>query len=264
MRFEILRNEVSSTSRALFLWCLGVLAAASLYQGLYGSIAGLVSGPNSMVSQMPEALTKTVGFDAIVTGAGYAQSTLYGLLGFVLITIASISWGSSAVAGAEENGRLELTLAHSVSRSGYYLNMLLALLIRTAAMAATAGLATWAWNVPSHLNIDLENIAPMVLAYWLLGLSAGAASLSVGAMTGSRKAAAGAGAALAVTGYVLNALGHQNPDWEWMHRFSPYHWAFGNSPLTHGLDGAGALYLALLVGAVIVLGLLVFRRRDLT
>lgn len=88
-----------------------------------------------MVSQMPEALTKTVGFDAITTGAGYAQSTLYGLLGFVLITIASISWGSSAVAGAEENGRLELTLAHSVSRSGYYLNMLLALLVRTAAMA---------------------------------------------------------------------------------------------------------------------------------
>lgn len=83
-------------------------------------------------------------------------------------------------------------------------------------------------------------------------------------MTGSRKAATGAGAALAVTGYVLNALGHQNPDWEWMHRFSPYHWAFGNSPLTHGLDGAGTLYLALLVGAVIVLGLLVFRRRDLT
>lgn len=165
MRFEILRNEVSSTSRALFLWCLGVLTAASLYLGLYGSIAEFVSGPNSMVSQMPEALTKTVGFDAIATGAGYAQSTLYGLLGFVLITIASISWGSSAVAGAEENGRLELTLAHSVSRSGYYLNMLLALLIRTAAMAATAGLATWAWNVPGDLNIDLENIAPMVLAY---------------------------------------------------------------------------------------------------
>lgn len=49
-----------------------------------------------------------------------------------------------------------------------------------------------------------------------------------------------------------------------MHRFSPYHWAFGNSPLTHGLDETGTLYLALLVGAVLVLGLLVFRRRDLT
>src|SRR3546814_2524257 len=56
--------------------------------------------------------------------------TFFGLIGFLLLTIAAISWGSAAIAGAEESGKLELNLAHGVSRTQYALESALAVLVK--------------------------------------------------------------------------------------------------------------------------------------
>lgn len=260
---EILRYELAQTWRGTLGFMVAVALAATLYLSLYGSIADMVSGPGSMVSQLPEAFTKTVGFDAITSGAGFAQSSLYGLLGFILITIAAIVWGTTAVAGAEESGHLEITLAHNVSRTSYFFQTFVGLLLRTGAMAVTAGVMTWLLNEPGKLDIEPAHIIPMCISYWLLGLSAGCAALGVGAVSGQKRFATGAGAGVAVVGYVLNALGRQNADWEWMLHASPYHWAFGESPLSNGWDGMGILWLVLLSTAFVVLGWAVFIRRDI-
>ncbi|SDN65407.1 ABC-type multidrug transport system, ATPase component [Cryobacterium flavum] len=53
--------------------------------------------------------------DLAATGAGYTQATLFGLIGFLLLSIAATSWGAGALGGDEESGRLELTLAHGVT-----------------------------------------------------------------------------------------------------------------------------------------------------
>ncbi len=259
---EIFRYELARSWRGTLGWMVAIAAAATLYLSLYGSIADMMTGSDSMLNSLPPALTKSIGFDAISSGAGYAQSTLFGLLGFVLLVIASVVWGTSAVAGAEESGHLELTLAHAVSRTGYFLQMLLALLVRTGLIAATVGVMTFILNEPGSLNLNTSNILPMCVSYWLLGVACGSAALGVGAATGAKRLATGAGATIAVLAYMLNALGKQNPDWEWMLTTSPYHWTFGESPLMNGWDGQGVLWLSLLSLFFILLGWAVFTRRD--
>jgi ABC-2 type transport system permease protein len=44
---------------------------------------------------LPPELVRTIGYENITTGAGYAQATFFGLTGFFLITIASITWGGA-------------------------------------------------------------------------------------------------------------------------------------------------------------------------
>ena len=74
-------------------------------------------------------------------------------------------------------------------------------------------------------------------------------------------ALAKAGAGVAVYGYALNALGNQSEDLAWLHAFSPYSWAYSESPLENGWDGL--IWLNWAVTAVVLLiGWLVFRRRD--
>lgn len=263
MTLEILRYELARGWRGMLGWMLALSAVATLYLSLYGSIAETLNTSSPLMQSLPPSLMKSLSFDAITSGAGYAQSTLYGLLGFVLLTVASIVWGTAAVAGAEESGSLELTLSHSISRSSYYAQALLTLMVRTGLLAATAGTMTFLWNGPGKLAIDTGNIIPMCISYWLIGLTAGCTALGVGAVFGAKKVAIAAGAGLAVLSYMMNALGRQNPNWEWMLNISPYHWAYGSSPLANGWDGANLLGLALLSAVFVLLGWAVFNRRDI-
>ena len=67
---------------------------------------------------------------------------------------------------------------------------------------------------------------------------------------------------MAVLGYVFNAVGRQSSDVEWLLNLSPYHWAYGNSPVTNGADWGVAAWLWGISAALAVLSALALRRRD--
>ncbi|MBF6842443.1 hypothetical protein, partial [Acinetobacter baumannii] len=117
-------------------WSLGIALAIGLYLPLFPSLQSPALA--QLMSSLPIELVNTLGFDQIASGAGYAQSTFFGLIGFVLAAIASTSWGSGFIAGAEESGRLELTLAHAVSRTQYALESAAALVVRMLALGMVA------------------------------------------------------------------------------------------------------------------------------
>lgn len=48
---------------------------------------------------------------------------------------------------------------------------------------------------------------------------------------------------MAVVGFLFDAAGGVNPDHEWLTALSPYHWAFGNAPLSEGADFGGLALL---------------------
>ena len=84
----------------------------------------------------------------------------------------------------------------------------------------------------------------------------------MGALTGRKVYAIAAGAAVAVLGYVFNAVGRQSPDVDWLLNLSPYHWAYGNSPVTNGADWGAAAGLLGISAALIALGAVALQRRD--
>lgn len=99
----VFRRSLRESWRGLIGWSLGIAAVLFLYLPLYPSF-GSGGQLQDMIKSLPKELVQTLGYDQIATGAGYAQSTFYGLMGFLLLTIAAVLWGSAAIAGADEWG----------------------------------------------------------------------------------------------------------------------------------------------------------------
>ena len=247
--------------RAFLGWAVGLVAALCLYLPIFPSIGGS-SQMQDLISNLPPELTRTINYQQIDTGAGYTQSTFFGLIGFLLISMAAISWGAASLGGDEESGQLELTLAHGVTRVQVALQRFAALVVKILALALVVFLVVLVWNGPAGLDLDVANLLVTCLLFGGLALVSGSAAMICGALAGRKVWGIAGGAAVAVLGYVFNAIGNQSPDLEWLHGLSPYYAAYGNSPLANGTD---ALTLAAFYLAAVLLGglsALTLRQRD--
>lgn len=257
----LFRRAFFDTWRSTAAWAAGLAAATFLYLPLYPSIGGSAQ-MQYMVDALPAEMTKALNYDQITTGPGYTQATLYGLLGFLLMTVASVGWGAAAVGGDEESGQLELTLAHSVTRVQVVLERALSLLLRVVLLAALVFVLVRLLNDSAQLDILPENLFGASVLFAGLALLSGTAALCAGAISGRRDSGLAAGAAVGVLGYVFNAVGRQSEDVEWLLNLSPYHWAYGNSPVANGADWAAAGWLWAVSAALIALAAFAVNRRD--
>lgn len=257
----ITRRWLSDGWRGQIGWTAGLSAVALLYLPLYPAMR--TPELTTLLDSLPPALVRTIGYEDIASGAGYTQATFFGLIGFVLITIAAISWGARYTGGAEESGLLELTLSHSVGRTQYALESALAILARLLLLGVAAFVVVWALNGPGELDLDPMNLLAVTLAWVGLGLVSAAAAFGVGAASGRRAWAVGGGAAVAVVGYVLQAVANNSPDLDGLRLASPYEWAFGQAPLSHGFDVPGMLALAGVSAVFVAVGTLALSRRDI-
>ena len=257
----LFRRSFFGTWRSTVGWAAGLAAAAFLYLPLYPSVGGSLQGQD-MINSLPAEMTKALNYDHIATGPGYTQATLFGLLGFLLMTIASVAWGAAAVGGDEESGQLELTLAHGVRRVQVVLERALALLLRVVLLSALVLALVLMLNGPSQLEVDPGNVFGAAVLFAGLALLSGTAALCAGAVTGRRMYGLAAGTAVGVLGYVFNAVGRQSKDVEWLLNLSPYHWAYGNFPVANGADWAAVGWLWGISAALVVLAAVALERRD--
>jgi ABC-2 type transport system permease protein len=259
----LFRRSMSDSRRSLIGWSIGIAAAIALYIPLFPTLGGTNSQMSKLIGQLPKQLVQTLGYSEIATGSGYTEATFYGLIGFVLIVIAATAWGSAALAGDEESGGLELTLAHAVTRTQVALERTLAVVIRLLWLAVFSGLLILALDPSADLHLKLANLLATAAAYLGLGLVSATLALAVGALAGRRIYATAAGAGIAVLGYVVNAIGAQKPSLGGLRDYTPYGWAFHHTPLASGVDWAG---LALLYGfsaLFVVVAVVALQRRDI-
>jgi ABC-2 type transport system permease protein len=255
------RRALGDSWRSLIGWSLGVAAAVALYVPLFPSIGGSPE-VQKLLESLPPELVKAIGYDSIGTGAGYVHSTFYGLIGFALIVIAATLWSSAAIAGDEETGSLELTLAHGVTRIQLVLERAAAIITRLAWLAIVSVLLVLALNDSAGLKIDAGNLVAEGAAYLGLGILFASVGLAVGALTGRRAFASGAAAGVAVLGYALNAIANQSADLEWLYNLSPYAWAYRNLPLSNGVDWGGLGLLYGVSAALIAIAVVALNKRD--
>jgi len=248
--------------RGLIGWALGLAAAAFLYLPLYPSMRG-AAGMQDLIDKLPPELIKTLGYDQIGTGAGYTQATLFGLIGFVLMSIATTGWGAAALGGDEESGRLELTLAHGVTRVQVATARFVAIAVKILFLSALLFGLVLALNDSAELHLKTGNVLGTSIVFGGLSLLTASAALLGGALTGRRIGGIAAGAAVAIAGYVLNALGNQSENLAWLHNLSAYHWAFGNDPLGSGARVTTILAFYALCLMLAALSALSLRQRDI-
>lgn len=258
----VLRRQLLDGWRGLAGWSLGIAAVTILYLPIYPSLQ--TPELTEMIESLPPNLSNALGFDQIATGSGYTQATFFGLLGFVLAVIACTAWGSQFIAGMEETGQLELTLAHTVGRVQYALESFATLCVRIAALAVVAYLLIIAMNSKAELQLSPGNLVAATLAWASLVAVSGTAALAVGALSGRRSGAIGAGAGVAALGYAFDAVVSANHALRWMTDISPYHWAFGEEPLSTGFDWTGLGLLWAASALLVVVTCQALARRDIS
>jgi ABC-2 type transport system permease protein len=262
--FPLLRRALVDSWRSLIAWSVGMTAALLLYLPLFPTLGGKDSQMSQLIGQLPKQLVQALGYAQIATGSGYTEATFHGLVGFVLLVIAASSWGAAAVAGDEESGSLELTLAHGVTRPQIVLERTLGVTIRLIWLVLLSAILILVLNPGAQLGLSLSGVAAVSAAYLGLGLLSATLGIAVGAVTGRKNYAVAASAGIAVLGYVVNAIGAQRPDLDALRDYTPYGWAFHNTPLASGPDWAG---LGLLFGCsllFVIVAVVTFRRRDIS
>ena len=242
-------------------WSIGLAAVSTMYLSFYRTVALDRDLLDQYMAAFPPEMMSAFGFDDIASPAGYAQSTVFNLLGLILILIAGMTRGTRAIAGDEQTGSLETEVSAAVDRTEVYVGRALGVTAFVVTLGVVVGLVTMLVNGPAGLDLPVGNIVAGVAALTLLGLVHALLALAVGAATGRPGVALGVAIVAAVLGYFAHNLGPTVL--EGVERLSPFHWAYGNTPLADGFDEIGLGLLLLAAVAVFVAGLVAFPRRDL-
>lgn len=258
---DVLTKALWDQRRGIVGWAVGIAAVGVMYAAFYPLINN--ASMQQAIQSYPSILLDAMGFGDMFSPAGYLGATTFGLIGPLLMIVFATAWGQRAIAGEEESGRLDLVLAHPVSRWSVLAQRALAGLIALALV----GLALFvALIVLSGLgefdSLDVGNMAAACVQLVLLGTLFGALALGVGAATGRRGLAIGAVAIVGVIGYFGNTLGPANDLTAWLRDVSPFHYYSGSEPLRNGLPAIDALVLLVAAVVLVAAGGFVFNRRD--
>jgi ABC-2 type transport system permease protein len=261
MRHSIFWRTLWEQRLRLLLWQLGFGAVALLY----GSVYPLIRNPEmqAALEAYPSDLLDAFGIIDMISPAGYLQSSVFGIIGPVVLIIYAVGLGARAVAGDEERGLLELLLAGPHGRTSFYLQRGSALLVMVALSGLSVCAATLAINGPAELQLPAGNIAAMAVHFSLLGAVLAAVSFSIGAAGGRAGISLAVGSIVGIGGYLANNLAPRIDGLAWLQDVSPFYYYLSSSPLKNGIDAPHALILAGAALLPLLLAWPLFLRRDL-
>ncbi|WP_027481882.1 ABC transporter permease subunit [Deinococcus pimensis] len=259
---ELLREQVRRDLRGTLWWAFGLALYAAVTWAFYPTIR---SSPDiaGFVDRLPAALRAAFGVEDFISPGGYAWARMFSLLLPLTLIIYAVRAGTRAVAGDEQDGRLELLLAQPVTRTELLLGRTLALGANLALLGLTVFLSTAIGARLVDADLPLGRLALATLAVTGLAWTLGALALAVGSATGRPGLASGVAAGVTLASYLDHSLSPQVEALRALRGVSPFWYAIGESPFRGTPHPTGALVL-LAAGAVLVLlGAPRFVRRDL-
>lgn len=248
--------------RSTVAWALAVAAVGGLYAAFWPTIDD--PDMQEVLENYPEGLLEALNYTDISTAAGYLDATVYGLLVAVLMIVYSTATGARIIAGEEDAGRLDVVLAHPVSRRRLAVQRFAAFLVSVVVITFALLLVLLALAVPADLDgIAIGDFLAMNLHVFCFAAFFGAVAFALGAATGRRGLAIGAGAAVGVFGFAANGILPQVEGLEWIEDWSPFHWLNGSVPLRNGVDVGAVVLMGLLTVILVGVGTWGFERRDI-
>ena len=258
---SVFAKTIWEQRRALLGWTIGITAVGVFYAAFYPAM----NAPDiaEVMENMAPELMEALGFTAIATPAGYLGSTTFGLLTPILIIVLGTWLGVRAVAGDEDAGRLDVLLAHPISRTRVAVERFGSLIVTIVIVCLVLFLALVAISGPAELSeIGTANLLAASLHLAVLGTFFGGLALAVGAATGSRTIASAAVGVIAVVSYFANTLAAQIDAIAWARDLSPFRYYSGGRPLVNGVQPLDLAVLVVAAISIVAIGTALFSRRD--
>lgn len=258
-----LRYTLSSLRGQILGWGLGVAALGLILVPFYDVFMEQQADFLQMIESYPPEFLAFFGGDAasLATTEGYL-----GMYGFsmlpVIVGIFAVIVGSGLLASDEESGRLDLIVAHPVSRTGIYWGRTLAFVAASLGIMIVGWLGFSILLGGSSLDVTWGQMALPFLPLLAQTLLYGALALLLSMLLPARRlAAAGAGVVL-VLSYLLTSMAGLNDSLAAVARFLPYDYFQGGEAI-NGLDWPSFLGLLVASAALALLAWWRFQRRDI-
>ena len=251
-------HSIGSRLRSVLGYGIAAIAVTAMYVSVFPSFQEQMVG---YADAMPEGMAAFMGND-FASPAGYLQSTIFTIMGPLVVVASAVTWGAAAIAGEEEDRTLPLLLSAPVPRLALARQKLAAVLSTVTVIAGIVCVALLATVAAAGLDVPAGNVVAGALHLHALGVFAAGVALGVGAATGRRVLATGVSAGAVLGGFALSGVASML-DAEALRWLSPFYWFNGSEPIRNGVDW---LRLALLYGfgaAAAAAGLARFNRRDL-
>lgn len=233
---------------------LVIVMVGALFPAVGGSIGQL---------SLPDGVSELLGGADYGSITGWMRSEIGAVYGPLVIGGTAIAAAAGSLAGEEESGILGLIVAYPVDRSRIVLEKAVAVAVEVLFVA----LGTWLGLVVGVAlaggGIGLGEITALAVHLAMFGVTVGALSLALAALTGRRAVAIGGAAAFAVLSFLINGFAPVVDGIEWLRYLSLFHYYSGHDPLGSGVDLGGLAILAAVSLALLATAAVSIRRRDL-
>lgn len=232
-------------------------------------IAGSTVAERLAFAQRMETLGRQISYlipipVRVDTLGGYLQWRALGFMPVVLAFWAVVA-GSGAMRGDEERGLVEQWLSAGMSRSRLVVSRFAAFALAAAGASAITCLAAGLGAASVHLPLAAFPLAAETLVLTTIALACYGIALLLAQFVASKRGAAGLGAAVLLSLFLLNSFGHTASALDPYRRISPFYYGELSRPLAPGYHLSTGGTFVLIGFAVVFAGLaaLAFVRRDI-
>ena len=258
-----------TTLRYTFVWLRGQILGWGLGIAALGLILVPFYDPEILEDYLKMAESLPPEFLAFFGGDISILTTPEGFLGMygfsmlpVIIGIFAVIVGSGLFASDEESGRLDLIVAHPVSRTGLFWGRLLAFVGATVAILFLGWLGFSVLLGVSSLGTSWGEMALPFLPLLAQTLIYGTLALLFSMVLPARRLAAMAAGIVMVASYFISSMGSLNENLDLIARFLPYHYFQGSDAMS-GLNMTWFLGLLAVSALLALLAWWRFERRDI-
>lgn len=261
---RVLFQSLKIQRKSFIFWIFGIIALVVMYMAIYPSVKDSGKVLDEYMQKLPEAFrTALLGQEDYTSPIGYIKSELYTLMLPLLFLFYSIGSGSSAIAGEEDKGTLDIIISTPIRRRRVVLEKFGALVVGLASLSVLVVVSLYIGIQFMNMNIALDKVTAMTFSLFLLALNFGALALLIGSLTGNKGVAIGLTTAVAILAFFVNTLAPIAKFLEKFQKFSPFYHYSANNPLRNGLDLGSVIFFLCVALALLILSIAAFEKRDL-
>jgi len=220
----IFRYTLSRFRGQILGWGIAILLLGLMLMWFYPSIAEQQENFEQLLEIYPEEMTAFFGdLSTMVTPEGFLSIEYFSYMPLIL-GIFAVLMGSGLLVSDEENGTLDLVLAHPVSRTALFFGRLLAFVVATLAILAISWLGLVLGAVATSLDLGWSQMGLPFLSLLAMLLLFGALALLLSMLLPSRRLAAMTAGLVLVGSFFITGLARIIENLETVAKFSPHNY----------------------------------------
>ena len=190
MHREVFRLDFGMRRRLLAVYALGMAVYALIIVALYPTFEHS-TGLDNLTKNSPTMAALFGASGSITSPAGWLEVNLYANFFPLVVLLATIGYGASAVAGQDEDGTLAMVTTLPIRRRRITVEKSLAMAAQ-AVVIVSVSTAFIAIGYAFDITVGVAGMLGASVGVLLLGIDLGLIALVVGAATGRRGIALGA------------------------------------------------------------------------